>query len=241
MNLIDLISKHPVPVTRFQRPYVIAEAGVNHEGSMDIARRLIDEAALGGADAIKFQTYKAGTLAKGNPLALLHCVLNYPTMDENAALGMIPALVRHFPQHVIGYSDHTLPNDMKVLEVAALLGAQILEKHFSHDKTLPGNDHYHAMDYKDLQLFRQNFERTLSMIGEMRIEALASEEPARQNARRSLVANRNIPAGKIIDKDDLTWKRPAGGISPRHYYEVLGMAARADIEEDTVLQWAHLE
>ena len=60
MNLIDLISKHPVPVTRFQRPYVIAEAGVNHEGSMDIARRLIDEAALGGADAIKFQTYKAG-------------------------------------------------------------------------------------------------------------------------------------------------------------------------------------
>ena len=249
MNLIDLISKHPVPVTRFQRPYVIAEAGVNHEGSMDIARRLIDEAALGGADAIKFQTYKAGTLAskhspaywdtskeptpsqyelfkkhdsfwkgefenlkkhcdqagiafmstpfdvesakflndmmdvfkisssdltnrpfiefmcdfkkpiimstgaaslaeiaeavswieaKGNPLALLHCVLNYPTMDENAALGMIPALVRHFPQHVIGYSDHTLPNDMKVLEVAALLGAQILEKHFSHDKTLPG-------------------------------------------------------------------------------------------------------
>lgn len=352
MNLIDLISKHPVPVTRFQRPYVIAEAGVNHEGSMDIARRLIDEAALGGADAIKFQTYKAGTLAskhspaywdtskeptpsqyelfkkhdsfwkgefenlkkhcdqagiafmstpfdvesakflndmmdvfkisssdltnrpfiefmcdfkkpiimstgaaslaeiaeavswieaKGNPLALLHCVLNYPTMDENAALGMIPALVRHFPQHVIGYSDHTLPNDMKVLEVAALLGAQILEKHFSHDKTLPGNDHYHAMDYKDLQLFRQNFERTLSMIGEMRIEALASEEPARQNARRSLVANRNIPAGKIIDKDDLTWKRPAGGISPRHYYEVLGMTARADIEEDTVLQWAYLE
>ena len=292
MNLIDLISKHPVPVTRFQRPYVIAEAGVNHEGSMDIARRLIDEAALGGADAIKFQTYKAGTLAskhspaywdtskeptpsqyelfkkhdsfwkgefenlkkhcdqagiafmstpfdvesakflndmmdvfkisssdltnrpfiefmcdfkkpiimstgaaslaeiaeavswieaKGNPLALLHCVLNYPTMDENAALGMIPALVRHFPQHVIGYSDHTLPNDMKVLEVATLLGAQILEKHFSHDKTLPGNDHYHAMDYKDLQLFRQNFERTLSIIGEMRIEALASEEPARQN------------------------------------------------------------
>ena len=84
--------------------------------------------------------------AKGNPLALLHCVLNYPTMDENAALGMIPALVRHFPQHVIGYSDHTLPNDMKVLEVATLLGAQILEKHFSHDKTLPGNDHYHAMD-----------------------------------------------------------------------------------------------
>ena len=81
MNLIDLISKHPVPVTRFQRPYVIAEAGVNHEGSMDTARRLIDEAALGGADAIKFQTYKAGTLiprptgtpAKSRPRASTSC------------------------------------------------------------------------------------------------------------------------------------------------------------------------
>ena len=71
MNLIDLISKHPIPVTRFQRPYVIAEAGVNHEGSMDIARRLIDEAALGGADAIKFQTYKAGTLASKHSPGLL--------------------------------------------------------------------------------------------------------------------------------------------------------------------------
>lgn len=56
-----------------------------------------------------------------------------------------------------------------------------------------------------------------------------------------LVANRNIPAGKVIDREDLTWKRPAGGISPRNYYEVLGMVARADIEEDTVLQWSHLE
>ena len=73
MNLIDLISKHPVPVTRFQRPYVIAEAGVNHEGSMDIARRLIDEGALGGADAIKFQTYKAGTPAKSRPRASTSC------------------------------------------------------------------------------------------------------------------------------------------------------------------------
>ncbi|MEG1610699.1 MAG: SAF domain-containing protein, partial [Bilophila sp.] len=86
-----------------------------------------------------------------------------------------------------------------------------------------------------------SFARTLSMIGEMRVEALASEEPARQNARRSLVANRDIPAGKTIDKDDLTWKRPAGGISPRNYYEVLGKVARAAIEEDTVLQWSHLE
>ena len=163
--------------------------------------------------------------AKGNPLALLHCVLNYPTMDENAALGMIPALVRHFPQHVIGYSDHTLPNDMKVLEVAALLGAQILEKHFSHDKTLPGNDHYHAMDYKDLQLFRQNFERTLSMIGEMRIEALASEEPPARTPAAPSSPTATSPPGRSSTRTTSRGSVPQAA-SARHYYEVLGMAAR---------------
>ena len=74
--------------------------------------------------------------AKGNPLALLHCVLNYPTMDENAGLGMIVGLKRHFPDLVIGYSDHTLPMDMHTLVTATLLGARILEKHFTFDKTL---------------------------------------------------------------------------------------------------------
>ena len=352
MNLIDIITLHAAPTRQIAFPYIIAEVGVNHEGSMDIARRLIDEAQQGGADAVKFQSYKAGTLAskhspaywdttkeptqsqyelftrhdkfwkgefealkehcdkmgvaflstpfdvesatflndlmdvykisssdltnrpfieflcgfrkpilmstgasslaeiaeavgwieaKGNPLALLHCVLNYPTMDENAGLGQIVDLQRHFPQHVIGYSDHTLPGDMKVLEVATLLGARILEKHFSHDKTLPGNDHYHAMDWQDLRRFRASMERTLGMIGELRIAALPSEDPARNNARRSLVAARPIAAGAVISADDLTWKRPAGGISPRHYYEVLGKKARQAIEDDTVLTWAHLE
>lgn len=351
MNIIDTI-KDVIPQKSFTRPYIIAEAGVNHEGSMDIARRLIDEAAAGGADAIKFQTYKASTLAskdspaywdtskepttsqyelfkrhdkfwksefeklkkhcdtagiafmstpfdvesahflndmmdvfkisssditnkpfieilcdfhkpilmstgaahlheiaeavswieaKGNPLALLHCVLNYPTMDENAGLGMLVALQQHFPQHVIGYSDHTLPKDMKILEIATLLGARILEKHFSHDKKLPGNDHYHAMDMHDLMLFCANMDRIVSAIGPLKVEALASEEPARCNARRSLVTARAIPAGKVLDKDDLTWKRPAHGISPRCYDSVLGMKARHAIAEDTVLQWGNLE
>ncbi len=159
--------------------------------------------------------------AKGNPLALLHCVLNYPTDDANAALGMIPALRQHFPQHVIGYSDHTLPRDMKVLEVATLLGARILEKHFTHDKTLPGNDHYHAMDKDDLARFNASLDRILPMVGPFAISALA--------------------AGAVVTRDDLTWKRPAHGVSPRDIDTVLGKRARADIEEDTVLQWSHLE
>jgi len=172
-----------------------------------------------------------------NPLALLHCVLNYPTPDENANLGMILGLKKAFADKIIGYSDHTLPQDMKVCEIATLLGSVIIEKHFTHDKSLPGNDHYHAMDKEDLKLFRKNLERTFEILGSFKVEALEDEEPARKNARRSLVAKRFIPKGKVIEKDDLTFKRPAFGISPRFVDEVIGKRAIRDINEDEVLQW----
>ncbi|GAB6163061.1 N-acetylneuraminate synthase family protein [Desulfothermus naphthae] len=333
---------------RLYVPYIIAEAGVNHEGKMDLAKRLIEEAKDGGADAIKFQSYKAETLASkyspaywdttkertksqyelfkkydkfwkkefeelkkycddvgieflstpfdlesakflndlmpafkisssditnkpfieyickfekpiilstgasyiweieeaafwiekyGNPLALLHCVLNYPTEDKNANLGMIFDLKRKFPDKIIGYSDHTLPKDMKTLEVATLLGAVIIEKHFTFDKTLPGNDHYHAMDKEDLKIFKSNLERIFELLGDFRKYALSSEEPARKNARRSLVAKKFISKGKVIEYEDLTWKRPAHGISPKFIDKVVGKKAIMDIHEDEILKW----
>lgn len=348
MKLAELFDTITPYEKKLYKPYIIAEAGVNHEGSMELAKQLCDEAKEGGADAIKFQTYKADTIAskdspaywdttkeptksqyelfkkhdsfwkdemgelkeycdeigiefmstpfdiesavflnemmdvfkisssdltnkpfieficdfnkpvilstgasslaeiaeavswiekKGNPLALLHCVLNYPTLDKNANLGMILDLKTRFPDKIIGYSDHTLPKDMKVCEIATLLGSIIIEKHFTHDKSLPGNDHYHAMDKEDLKLFRANLERTFEILGSFKVEALEDEEPARRNARRSLVANRHIPKGKVIEKGDLTFKRPAIGISPKFIDDVVGKKASVDIEEDTVMQW----
>jgi len=333
---------------RVDCPYVIAEIGVNHEGNMDLAKRLIDEAKEGGADAVKFQVYRAETLASkdspsywdtsmepttsqyelfkkhdafwenemkeikeycddkdiefmctpfdvqsadflnelidvykisssditnkpfieyicgfqkpiilstgaselheiqeavswieksGNPLALLHCVLNYPTLDENANLGMIMELKAKFPDKIIGYSDHTLPKDMKVCEVATLMGSVIIEKHFTHDKTLPGNDHYHSMDKDDLKLFKKNIERILEILGAFKISSLDSEELARKNARRSLVASRDLPGGKIIEKVDLTFKRPAHGISPKYIDEIVGRKTTRAIKVDEVIHW----
>jgi N-acetylneuraminate synthase len=352
MKLAELISAG-APETPPVRPYVIAEAGVNHEGSMEIARRLIDEAAAGGADAIKFQTYKAETIASkdspaywdttkestssqfelfkkydkfwkdefeqlkrhcdeagieflstpfdtesaaflndlmdvykisssdltnlpfieiicdyrkpillstgastldevraaadvirsaGNPLCLMHCVLNYPTNDENANLGMITDLQRNFPAELIGYSDHTMPNpDMDVLTTATLLGAVVLEKHFTHDKTLPGNDHYHAMDQRDLAEFLTRIGRLFVLVGSSVKQPLPSEGISRQNARRSLVAARSIDSGQAIALDDLTWKRPASGISPAEIKSVVGRRARAPIAADEVITWSLIE
>ena len=352
MNILELFDTIDPYKAKLYRPYIIAEAGVNHEGSMDTAKRLVDEAKEGGADAIKFQTYKADTLASkhspaywdtnkeptrsqhelfskhdkfwktemvalkeycdkvgiefmstpfdiesaiflndlmsvykisssditnkpfiqflcsfnkpiilstgaselweiqeavswieafGNPLALLHCVLNYPTPDENANLGMILGLKRAFPDKLIGYSDHTLPKDMKVCEMASLLGSVVIEKHFTHDKTLPGNDHYHAMDKEDLKVFCRNLERTFGILGDFKVGALNDEAVSRQNARRSLVAKRDIPEGKMVELEDLTFKRPAHGISPRSIDELVGKTARQEISEDNVLQWGMFE
>lgn len=351
MKILDVFNTNHGSQRKLKQPYVIAEAGVNHEGSLDIAKRLIEEAKEGGADAIKFQTYKAKTLAskdspaywdttkeptksqyelfskhdkfwkdemvilqeyshaceieflstpfdiesanflndlmpaykisssdltnkpfiehicsfrkpiilstgasqlheiqeavswidsKGNDLALLHCVLNYPTPDEFANLGMIPGLKKAFADRVIGYSDHTLPQDMQMLEVAVTLGSVIIEKHFTHDKTLPGNDHYHAMDKHDLTVFRSRVTRLIEILGSFEVKALSEEASAIRNARRSLVTSMRIKKGDVITQDMLTYKRPATGISPKYIEEVIGKAALCDLEEDVVLKWSHI-
>jgi len=352
MKLKDLFNTINPYKKDLYKPYIIAEIGVNYEGSMDLAKRLIDEAKEGGADAAKFQTYKADTIASkdspaywdtskeptksqhelfmkhqgfwvdemkelknycdkvdiefistpfdiesatflneimdvfkisssditnkpfieyicqfdkpiilstgasslyeiqesvewidkfGNPLALLHCVLNYPTPDKNANLGMILDLKEKFPDKLIGYSDHTLPKDMKVCEIAAIFGSCIIEKHFTHDKSLPGNDHYHAMDKEDLKLFKTNPERTFEILGSFKVEALPDEKTSRENARRSLVSSKNISKGKIIKKEDLTFKRPAHGVSPKFIDEVVGKVTTRDIKNDDVIKWSMFE
>jgi N-acetylneuraminate synthase len=177
---------------------------------------------------------------KGNQLALLHCVLNYPTSDGNANLGMIRCLKRKFPETTIGYSDHTLPKDMKTLETAALLGAVILEKHLTFDKTLPGNDHYHAMDKADLISFRKSMEHLIRLIGTTDKPVIGMQQKARINARRSLVVNTSIRSGERLSMEQLTAKRPAHGICPSAIEEVLGRKVVLDIKEDTVLDWAHI-
>ncbi len=329
-------------------PYLIAEAGVNHEGDIERAKQMIEEVAKAGGDAIKFQAYKAETLAskyspaywdttkertksqyelfkkydkfwkkefeeladyansykvdfivtpfdlesadfleplmpaykvasaditnkpllqhiarKGKPLilstgaatvseiwqavewinetgndqiVLLHCILNYPTQYENANLGAIAKMRQLYPDHVIGYSDHTFPDQLTdVLVTAWMLGAQVIEKHYTWNKTLPGNDHYHAMDFRDLQALMEKFKFVKKVIGNVSKHYLPSEVPSRKYARRSLVAARDIPESKIIEPNDVTWKRPGTGIPPSMLERVIGGRAIKNIQEDEIL------
>jgi N-acetylneuraminate synthase len=177
--------------------------------------------------------------AGATSIALLHCILNYPTADENANLRMILSLAHRYPECVLGYSDHTVPKSgLPSLVAAWLLGAVILEKHFTHDTSLPGNDHYHAMTTEHLQQFRCEIQRIEPLLGSNHKAPLPSEDIARLNARRSIVVARNLPAGHLITEADITYKRPGNGVSPLHWDDVIGRMTTRTLEEDHVLLWS---
>ena len=341
---------------QYNLPYIIAEIGVNHEGSLDKAKELIFLAKEGGADAAKFQTYKAETLASVNSpyywdltkestksqfalfkkydtfnvdeyqiladycskieidflstpfdlesvdfldpmmpffkiasaditnipllrkissknkpiilstgasnkeeinlavktivknglekenIILLHCILNYPTINKNANLLMIKDLISSFPDHQIGYSDHTLPDEQMKTNIAAfLLGATVIEKHFTNNKKLPGNDHYHAMDKYDLKKLIDNLRAFSELMGSEIKKPLASEEVSRLNARRSIVLKKDLNSGHKLTHDDLICKRPGTGIPASKWDEVLEKKINKNLNEDYILSWEDLD
>lgn len=171
-------------------------------------------------------------------IVLFHCVLSYPTNPKDANLLVIKALKRSFPDARIGFSDHVAPDDtMMTLATAYLLGAEVIEKHFTLDKTLPGNDHYHAGDPEDFKRAINNFKWIESVLGVEEKTVLDCEVVPRREARRSLVLTKSMKAGEVIKKEDLMPKRPGTGISPKFVDVVVGRKIKMDLEEDTILTW----
>lgn len=178
------------------------------------------------------------TIRKYNnrPLVLMHCVLEYPTPYEHANLNKIVSIKNRYPDVYVGYSDHTKPDtNYEVVKAAYLKGAQVIEKHYTLDKTLKGNDHYHGMDPQDAAAILREIEYLDEICGSYELKCLDSEQKARQNARRSIVSFGKIAKGEIITEDKLTFKRPGTGISPAAIQSVVGRTALTDIEDDTIL------
>ena len=338
-------------LNKFNKPYILAEAGVNHECSMSNALKMIDQAARGGADGIKFQYYKAEKIASiyspaywdtkkektksqfelfkkydkfsyenfktlqleckkkkidflctpfdfdsakelnrlvdvfkisssditnkpfiehickfkkpiilstgasnleeiknalswislpKKKIMLLHCILSYPTKNEDANLGMIKDLQLNFPKIKIGYSDHTEPGNMIVTNLAFLLGCVLVEKHFTFNKDLKGNDHYHSADKNDLINLRKSLSQNRLIMGSMKKKVINAEKKSRIYARRSIVAYNFISKNKRILKKDLTFKRPGTGIQPFDLEKVIGKISKKDIKKDTLIKFKDL-
>ena len=171
-------------------------------------------------------------------ICLLHCVLSYPTKNSDANLNVIKTLKRVFPDVKIGYSDHTVPDEtMTILSTAYLYGAEIIEKHFTLDKTLPGNDHYHAGDPEDFKKAVRNFERIIEVSGSEEKTVFDCELVPRREARRSLVLTRDMKAGDVIAAEDIMAKRPGTGIGPKFTDIIIGRTVKEDVAEDSVLTW----
>jgi len=317
--------------------FVIAEIGINHNGDLDLARRMIEAAATAGADAVKFQTYKTETMvAEGNPyyeifknaeisgvdelrglqayaaergilffssattesglrvleqlapplykvssanltnipllrsvaaqkrpvilssgaatlsevlraaeltrqfgaesVAILKCTSIYPCPPEHANLAGLETL-RAAWDGPIGFSDHTM--GIEAASTAVALGASIIEKHFTTDRSLPGHDQHFSATPDELGALVAAVRKIEQMRGSPVIGPVGEEVTFREISRRYVVALEPIAAGEIIDPDRIGAKRPKDGpgILPEHLDVVAGRVARRDIETGNSVKW----
>ena len=187
-----------------------------------------------GASTLHDIHYALGRLADpaAENVCLMHCVLSYPTYREDANLLAIQVIANQWPGATMGYSDHTIgTSSMDPCFYAYLLGARIIEKHFTDDVRRPGNDHYHSMRPRDLQWLRTQCTRAALYLGTgQKAEVAACERPALQFARRGLYAAKLIPAGQSFTTSDVMIWRPAARLGPEQYAAVLGTVAQRDYQ-----------
>lgn len=326
--------------------YIIAEAGVNHNGSPELAYKLIDAAKEAGADCIKFQTFRSVNLVSksaqkadyqknttgngsqaemlqklefpydiflklkeycdqigicflstpfdhesieflntidmpfwkipsgevtnlpylvalaqtGKPVVmstgmcdmveieaaikvlrdhgtkeikLLHCNTEYPTPFEDVNLKAMQTMRDSFGIEV-GYSDHTKGIEVPVAAVA--LGAGMIEKHFTLDRNMEGPDHKASLEPGELKAMVEAIRNIEKALGDGIKRPSKSEKANRPVARKSIVAKKNIMAGEILTKENLTAKRPGNGISPMRWNEVLETRAIREFVEDELIE-----
>jgi sialic acid synthase SpsE len=175
----------------------------------------------------------------GVPFAVMHCTSMYPTPYEKVRLGALRILAEHFPDAVLGLSDHSIGNYTCFAAVA--LGASILEKHFTSNKSWPGPDVPISIDPRELkELIEGSRAIHLSMGGAK--EILPEEQPTIDFAYACVVSIQDIAKGEALTRENIWVKRPGTGeIKAVHFEALLGKVSRKDISKDTQLAWSDLE
>lgn len=331
------------------KTFIIAEAGVNHNGDIKLAKRLINIASMAGADAVKFQTFKSESLVKRDAkkadyqientknsesqyemlkkleldvkthkelieycnkkkimflstpfdlesikllselgleifkipsgeitnfplireiaklnkkvilstgmsklseieealevlttygtaksnITVLHCNTDYPTKFEDVNLKAMLTIKEAFKVDV-GYSDHTLGIEVPISAVA--LGANIIEKHFTLDRDMEGPDHKASLTPIELKEMVKSIRNIELALGDGIKKPTTSESKNIEVARKSIVAKTFIKKDEVFSEENLTTKRPANGINPMRWNEVIGKCAKRDFNEDELIE-----
>ena len=168
---------------------------------------------------------------------LLQCTTNYPSAVIDTNLKCMVAMRDRF-ECLVGYSDHTQSHIPCLGAVA--LGACMIEKHFTLDKFLPGPDHSTSETPDSLAALVRAVRTMEEALGTSNKSPTEAERANMEGMRRSIVARRHIAAGQVIGDDDLTSKRPATGISPSNWGQVVGMTATRTIPSGAMLEWDDL-
>lgn len=170
----------------------------------------------------------------GSEVALLHCTSNYPAPVEDVNLKVINTMSQAFNK-IIGYSDHTEGDEITISSV--VMGAKIIEKHFTLDRNLPGPDHKASITPEELEQLVASIRKVELSLGDGVKRCMPSEIDTKEVARKSIVANEKLQAGTILTEENLVIKRPGTGIEPKYYSILLGKQIKKTVEEDHVITW----
>ena len=170
---------------------------------------------------------------KRSDIIVLHCNTEYPTPMRDVNLRAMLDISDRLGV-AVGYSDHT--NGIEVPIAAVALGAEVIEKHFTLDKTLPGPDHKASLEPQELKAMVDAIRNIEAALGDGKKKVTDSERPNIIVARKSIVAARPIKAGEVYTEENVTVKRPGNGISPMKWDDVLGKTAPRDFEYDELIE-----
>ena len=169
-----------------------------------------------------------------NNIAILQCTSTYPAKFEEINLNVIQTYKKEFPNAIIGYSGHELGIAIPTVSIA--LGARIIERHFTLDRTMKGGDHAASLEPTGFQKMVRDIRHVEASLGSYEKSIQESEKPIFKKLGKSLVSINFIPSGSIISKDMITTKGPGTGISPMKFNDILGKKTTIDIEEDSIIK-----
>ena len=231
---VDLLEKCNVPF------YKIASMDINNYHLLEQVAEKKKPVILSTGMSTISEIDKALTLLYKNDveeIALLHCISIYPPLYEDINLNNISMLREAFGLP-IGFSDHTIGTAIPLASIA--LGACIIEKHFTIDKTLSGWDHSISADPHEMKIIREEGDNIAKSLGSSVRIVSSAEQEKKLKFRRSVVYVKSLPKGHIINKDDLTGKRPGTGVSPELIENIIGRKLNTSVEGDTLLDWNHI-